>query len=92
MREELGMLTRPTTEAGSSPTAYLGSPEPRREVGEGSDERDPPVSGRVRERASLCARGNRMGRLGPRFSGPASPAHCNFLFSFYIKSASCFFV
>jgi len=50
VREGLELLARPAAEAGSSPTACLGSPEPRREIGDGTDGRDPPVSDRVWER------------------------------------------
>ena len=39
------LLTHPTAEAGSSPALSWSSPEWRREVGDASDERDPPVSG-----------------------------------------------
>jgi hypothetical protein len=58
------MLARSATGVGSSPTACLGSPEPRREVGDGSDGRDPPVSGRVRERAACARAGAAWAGLG----------------------------
>ena len=47
MREEVETLARPAMGAGGSPTACLGSPEPRREVGDGIDGLDPPVNDRV---------------------------------------------
>ena len=55
MRGELRVLSRPTAESGSSPTACLGSPEPRREEEEGSDGRDPPVSDRARRGIARAA-------------------------------------
>ena len=55
VRVKLGKLARPTAEAGSSPTACLGSPELRREEEEGSDGRDPPVSDRARRGIARAA-------------------------------------
>ena len=47
VRVKLGKLARPSTVAGGSLTACLVSPEPWREVGDGTDRRDPPISDRV---------------------------------------------
>ena len=47
VRVKLGKLARPSTVAGGSLTACLGSPEPRHEVGNRTDGRDPPVSDHV---------------------------------------------
>ena len=92
MRGELRVLSHPTAEAGSSPTACLGSPEPRREEEEGSDGRDPPVSDPQREEGSSAC----VGRLGPRLNGPAcgpsswaARSIVLFPFSFYAKFVLC---
>jgi len=71
--------------AGEASSAAIWSPEPRREVGDETDGRDPPVSDRVRE-GTACARcRRRVGRPGPWLSGPAATAQCVFLFLFILK-------
>ena len=64
MRGKLRVLARPTAEAGSSPTACLGSLEPWREEEEGPDGRDPPVSDRARGRAPARDAGSAWAGLG----------------------------
>ena len=64
MRGRLGKLARLPAEAESSPMACLSSPKPRREVGDGADGRDPPVSDRVRERGMALGAGSARAGLG----------------------------
>ena len=64
MRGKLRVPARPTAEVGSSPTAFWGSPEPRREEEEGFDGRDPPVSDRARGREPACDAGSAWAGLG----------------------------
>jgi len=92
VREEMETLARPATGAGGSSKACLGSPttclssmEPRREVGDRSDGRDPPVSGCVRERVACARRGRRVGQPGPGINGPAALPQCVFPFLFILK-------
>lgn len=72
MRVELGKLARLTAKAESSPMACLSSPEPRREVEEGTDGRDPPVSDHARGWSARAARAwdERVGRPAGRVPGP----------------------
>jgi hypothetical protein len=85
VREELGELARLAAEAGSSPVSSWSSPEWRREEGEASDERDPPVSGCRRGAAPARDAGRLPGRLGPCPSGPPTQ-QCCFFFFFLFKN------
>ena len=69
MRGRLGKLARLTAEAESSPMACLSSPKSRREVGDGADGRDPPVSDRVRERGMALGAGSARAGLGQGQAG-----------------------
>ena len=84
MHKRLGKLARLTAEAKSSPMACLSSPKPRREVGDGADGRDLPVSDRVRERGMELGAGSAWAGLGQ--SQACRPRdQCVFVFPFCLK-------
>ena len=64
VHEVPGKLARLAAEAGSSPALSLSSPEWRREEGEASDGRDPPVSGCRRGAAPARDAGGAWADLG----------------------------
>jgi len=82
VREEPGKPARLAAEAGSSLALSLSSPEWRREEGDASDGRDPPVSGFRRGAEPARDAGRLPGRLGPCPSGP-SARQCCFSFSLF---------
>jgi len=83
LRERPEVLAHPTAEAGSSPAMSWSSPEPRREEEGESDGRDPPVSGRVRERQRAQRPRGPSARAGLGRSQAGRPRdQCVFFFLF----------